>query len=155
MSCVGCFVCFCFCVGCVSGFGVSFLVFCYRDKEEDHVPVLHQFTLRPPRPLLELINSSHMQHARNMLNDLTKAIRRWTEKMGIYIWIVILCWGLQTDLVVCACFNPLYLISVQPPSRSFCTTPKNREPLQLLLCVMHFHVSNICKLKQRKLNCEQ
>ena len=48
-----------------------------------------------------------------------------------------------------------YLISVQPPSRSFCTTPKNREPLQLLLCVMHFHVLNICKLKQRKLNCER
>ena len=48
-----------------------------------------------------------------------------------------------------------YLISVQPPSRSFCTTPKNREPLQLLLCVMHFHAVNICKLKQRKLNCER
>jgi hypothetical protein len=47
-----------------------------------------------------------------------------------------------------------YQISVQPPSRSFCTTPKNREPLQLQLCVMHFHVLNICKLKQRKLNCE-
>ena len=54
--------------------------------------------------------------------------------------------------------EPAGIFWLYSPLGSICTTPKNREPLLLLLLQLLCHtllcISNLCKLKQRKLNCE-
>ena len=55
--------------------------------------------------------------------------------------------------------EPAGIFWLYSPLGSICTTPKNREPLLLLLqlqllCHTLLCISNLCELKQRKLNCE-